>query len=137
MHDSNTDTPVNLKHFGLVTGALIILLIGGLVPWIWDQNILQWQKTTAPIGGVLIVWALVHPGSLVHIYKPWMFIAEKIGWLNTRLILLLLFYVIILPTGLLMRIIGHDPMAKRFLNERPSYRVSREPQTKEHMETPY
>lgn len=137
MNDHKPMTHKELRQFGLVTGALIILLIGGLIPWIWDKNILEWQKITGPIGGTLMVWALVHPASLIGVYKPWMFIAEKIGWINTRLILLLMFYVIIAPTGLLMRLFGHDPMAKHFSTQMRSYRVNREPQSREHMETPY
>lgn len=137
MSEHKPMTASELRQFGLVTGALIIILIGGLLPWIWDRNILEWQEITAPIGGSLIIWALVHPGSLSFIYKPWMFIAEKIGWLNTRIILLLLFYVIILPIGLLMRLSGHDPMSRKFSADMTSYRVGCNPQSKDHMETPY
>jgi len=137
MHDTSQMTPKALRDFGLVTGALIILLIGGLIPWIWDKNILEWQKVTAPIGGTLILWALVDSSSLVYVYKPWMFLAEKIGWFNTRLIMLLLFYVMIFPTGLLMRLFGKDPMARKFEKTALSYRKLKAPQTKDHMETPF
>lgn len=130
-------TPAELRKFGLVTGALIILLVGGLLPWIWDKNILEWQKVTGPIGGVLILWSLLHAGSLVYVYKPWMAIAEKIGWFNTRVILLLLFYVVIFPIGFVMRLFGHDPMARKFDTALGSYRKEKEPQEKSHMETPY
>lgn len=130
-------TPKALRDFGLVTGGLIIVLIGGLVPWIWDKNILEWQKVTAPIGGVLMAWALAHPASLNYVYKPWMSLAEKIGWVNTRLIMLLLFYVIIFPMGLMMRLVGKDPMARKFEQATPSYRKIKNPQSKDHMETPF
>ncbi|MCB1616985.1 MAG: hypothetical protein KDI30_13305 [Pseudomonadales bacterium] len=130
-------TPGELRKFGLVTGALIILLIGGLLPWIWHKSILEWQKVTGPIGGTLIVWALLHAKSLIYVYKPWMAIAEKIGWFNTRVILLLLFYVVIFPIGFVMRLFGHDPMMRKFDDALGSYRKEKEPQEKSHMETPY
>jgi hypothetical protein len=137
MNDHKPMTTSELRKFGLVTGALIIILVGGLLPWIWERSILEWQKTTAPLGGSLIIWALAHPASLSYVYKPWMYVAEKIGWINTRIILCLLFYVIIMPIGMIMRLGGHDPMHRRFSNELASYRVGREPQSKDHMETPY
>ncbi len=137
MHNSPAMTPKGLRDFGLVTGALIILLIGGLLPWIWDKSIFEWQKITGPIGGTLILWALVHPNSLNLVYKPWMFLAEKIGWVNTRLIMMLLFYVIIFPIGAIMRLLGKDPMRRKFETSAASYRIPKQPQTKDHMETPF
>lgn len=137
-HHTNMEmTPKQLRDFGVITGALIILLIGGLVPWIWDKNILEWQKITGPIGGTLIVWGLLHPASLIFIYKPWMRLAEKIGWVNTRLIMLLLFYMLIFPMGLMMRLVGKDPMARKFEKAAASYRKLKSPQSKDHMETPF
>lgn len=135
--DNQLMTAQDLRKFGIVTGILIIVLIGGLVPWIWDKNIIEWQKITAPLGSLLIVWGGLHPTSLILVYKPWMAFAEKIGWVNTRIILLLLFYVMFVPIGFIMKIIGHDPMARKLNTSQASYRINKEPQTKDHMETPY
>jgi hypothetical protein len=126
-----------LRSFGWITGLLIIVLVGGLLPWIWDKNILKWQEITGPLGITLIIWAFAHPASLIHIYRPWMFLADKIGWVNTRIIMLLLFYVVIFPMGAMMRLMGKDPMARKFQKETISYRIPKQPQTKDHMETPF
>ncbi|HBD13202.1 MAG TPA: hypothetical protein DCZ13_13705 [Porticoccaceae bacterium] len=137
--DSPASTPgeSELKKFGIVTGALIILLIGGLIPWLWNLDIMAWQRVTAPIGGVLILWALVWPRGLKLVYTPWMALAEKIGWFNTRLILFLIFYGVVLPIGLLMRLLGKDPLARKYDPRATSYRIENTPQDKDHMETPY
>jgi hypothetical protein len=141
MHNEQSDTHAmtteELRKFGWVTGLMIILFIGVLLPWLADKNILDWQKITFPIGSVLIAWAFAHPASLTHIYKPWMYLAEKIGWVNTRIIMAILFYVIIMPIGIIMRVFGHDPMARQFQSQAQSYRITKEPQPKDHMETPY
>lgn len=137
MQTSHELTPKALREFGLVTGALIILLVGGLLPWLWERDILQWQKITAPLGGTLILWALAHPASLAIIYKPWMYLAEKLGWFNTRVIMALLFFVIIFPIGAIMRLLGKDPMARQFESAATSYRKVKQPQSKDHMETPF
>lgn len=137
MHDTKPLTIKELRKFGLVTGAMIIFFIGIFLPWLGDKNILAWQKVTLPLGSTLILWALIHAKSLVWIYKPWMFIADKIGWVNTRIILGLLFFVIIAPLGVIMRLFGSDPMARTFSKDSVSYRIQKESQPKDHMETPY
>jgi len=137
MHDNKPLSTPELRKFGLVTGALIIVFIGGFLPWLGDKSILSWQEVTLPIGSVLILWALAHPASLIYVYKPWMFIAEKIGWVNTRIIMAIFFYVIIMPIGFMMRLSGKDPMARKFEARTQSYRITKESQPKEHMETPY
>ena len=134
---SHTMSAAELRKFGWVTGLLVILFVGVLLPWLADKNILSWQKITLPIGSVLIAWAFAHPGSLIYVYKPWMAFADKIGWVNTRIIMAILFYVIIMPIGVIMRLFGKDPMARKFETQAQSYRITKEPQPKDHMETPY
>ena len=137
MHDEKPLSTQELRKFGLVTGALIIFFIGGFLPWWGHKDILSWQKITLPLGSLFIGWALIHPESLVWVHKPWMFIAEKIGWVNTRIIMTIFFYVILMPIGMIMRMAGKDPMARKFDSQLSSYRIKNEPQPKEHMETPY
>ena len=85
----------------------------------------------------LVIWALVWPRGLKLVYTPWMALAEKIGWFNTRLILFLIFYGVVLPIGLLMRLLGKDPLARKYDPRATSYRIENTPQDKDHMETPY
>jgi multisubunit Na+/H+ antiporter MnhG subunit len=62
---------------------------------------------------------------------------EVAGWVNTRLILGLLFYLIITPIALLLKLIGKDLIDTKLDNSRASYRTTRELQDKNHMENPY
>ena len=84
-----------------------------------------------------MVWALVHPRSLFLLHRPWMKFADVAGWVNTRVIMLVLFYFLIMPIGFLMRLFGHDPMSRKFNMALDSYRVKSKPQDRDHMETPY
>ena len=136
-HESKDMTPDELRKFGLVTGAIIILFIGGFLPWWWHKDILSWQTVTLPLGGFLIGWALLHPASLIYFYKPWMKLAEGLGFINTRIILLIVFYLLFFPIGLLMRLTGKDPMQRQFLPGVDSYRATRENPSKDHMEHPF
>lgn len=137
--DGNMTTP-ELRKFGLITGIIIIVFIGGFLPWLKGglEKVIHWQLYTAPVGGVLISWALLHPASLIHFYKPWMKCAEALGFINTRIILFIVFAFMFVPIGLLMRLLGKDPMHRQFIHDtNSSYRVIREQPTKDHMETPY
>ena len=136
-HETKDMTPAELRKFGLVTGAIIILFIGAFLPWLWEKNILQWQQVTLPLGGILIVWALVHPASMIYFYKPWMKMAEGLGFINTRIILFIVFYGMFLPMGFIMRLFGKDPMQRKMESTLDSYRITRENPTKDHMEHPY
>jgi hypothetical protein len=136
-HETKDMTPAELRKFGLVTGAIIILFIGAFLPWLWEKNILQWQQVTLPLGGILIVWALVHPASMIYFYKPWMKLAEGLGFINTRIILFIVFYGMFLPMGFIMRLFGKDPMQRKMESTLDSYRITRENPTKDHMEHPY
>jgi hypothetical protein len=119
-----------LRNFGLVFAAMLVLLFGLLIPLIRfgylglplvenSQNA-NWPWWAA---GFIAGFALLLPASLVLLYKPWMKFADIAQWVNSRIILLLLFYFIILPIGLLRRLLGKDSMQRKFDATAASYRT--------------
>ena len=44
-----------------------------------------------------------------------------LGWLNSRIILALVFLIVVQPIALIMRVLGHDPL-KMKMNSQKSYR---------------
>ncbi|MCI0557030.1 MAG: SxtJ family membrane protein, partial [Nitrososphaera sp.] len=64
-------------------------------------------------------------------------IGHVLGWINSRIILGFIFYVMILPIGLIMRLFGRDPMRRRFENRASSYRVQSKNQPNDHLERPF
>ncbi len=63
--------------------------------------------------GAWLVAALVYPKGLAPLYKAWMAFGHVLGWINTRAILGLVFFVIVMPIGLVMRLFGKDPLRLR------------------------
>lgn len=59
------------------------------------------------------------------LYKAWMKFAHALGWVNTRIILSIVYFLIFTPLALIFRLIGKDPMERRF-DEAGSYWVKRE-----------
>jgi len=64
---------------------------------------------------------LVVPAMMRPIYVTWMIAAFPIGWTVSHLLLGTIFYLVITPIGLLLRLLGHDPMNRRFDREATTY----------------
>lgn len=123
----------DLRNFGLITSALLILFFVVLIPWIWDLAYPMWPWVVA---AALSLAALVAPARLRPVYRVWMRFAELLGWINTRIILGLIFYLIFVPFGLLMRLV-RDPMRRSRDAGAASYRVPSQGPKPENMEKPF
>lgn len=133
-----------LRRFGLAFASILVLLFGLVIPLIrfgysglplvaGSQNA-AWPWWAA---GIIAVFAAILPASLMWLYKPWMKFAELAQWVNTRIILLLLFYLIILPIGLLRRLLGKDSMQRKFDAKADSYRTVLDSADHNDMSKPY
>ena len=112
-----------LRRFG-VTVAIPLTLLAAVGAW-RAHTVLP-----AMLGGLAIILgglALVAPGLLGPVHKVWMGGAHAVGWFNTRVLLGLVYFLIMTPTGVVMRLVGRDPLDRR-LRDRPSYWVERKPQ---------
>ena len=92
-----------LKSFGLTIGFLIVV-IGGF--FFYNKNELFVYFFS--IGLIFICLSLIAPTVLKPIHKIWMTFAIIIGWVMTRVILSILFYLIISTIGIFARIVGKD-----------------------------
>ncbi|MDJ0731368.1 MAG: SxtJ family membrane protein [Crocosphaera sp.] len=123
-----------LGDFGLLTGAIIALLFGLALPLLWGYNL---PLTPWIIGGTLAIVALFIPQSLAPIYQGWMRVAQVLAWVNSRVILGLIFFIIVTPMALIMKIIKRDPLKRKFEFRLETYRVSSQIKNKVSMEKPY
>ncbi len=93
-----------LREFGITMGA-VFLFISGLF--------LFRQRYTGATYSLLVscifsIMGLVCPVVLGPVYVVWMRFAFILGWVNTRIILIILFYFIFTPLGLLLRLFKVD-----------------------------
>ena len=133
-HDIPELNKKGLRQFGLMMAGFIAGIFGLVLPWMWGFIYPVWPWA---VGGVLLLWALIAPASLRLVYMGWMKVAMAIGNVINHLVLAVVFYVIMLPMGLVMRIMGKDPMMRRFDEDAESYRVDSKAAHKNHMERPY
>ena len=96
----------DLRKFGITVG-IILIIVGGFLYWKEKESF----QILLTAGVVLLILGLTIPVILKPIYWVWMVFATILGWLMTRVILTLLFYVILSPIGLIARLLG-----KQFLD---------------------
>ncbi|MEK7851087.1 MAG: SxtJ family membrane protein [Deltaproteobacteria bacterium] len=63
---------------------------------------------------------------LKTLYKSWMKFAHALGWVNTRIILTVIYLLIFTPVALIFKVIGKDPMERK-IEKINSYWIKKEP----------
>lgn len=124
-----------LREFGLVTGGIVTGLFGLLLPLLFRHSfpVLPWVVAT-----ILVSLALLTPRSLGPVYKIWMRIGLVLGFINTRIILGIIFYGVFMPMGLIMRrFFKRDPMNRELETNLDSYRILSPDRPSKSMEKPY
>jgi len=123
-----TDT-AQLRKFGLLVGGIFCAI--GLWPAvIRGAGPRSWALGAAVL---LLVPALLAPRVLTPVYRIWMTVGEALGWINTRILLGVVFYGLITPMGLIRRLRTEDPMHRRHDPGAESYRVPKPPRPGAHM----
>jgi len=122
-------TNATLRQFGLMVGGIFLFI--GFWPFVWRHEAVRLWAVVP--GTLLIAAGLVIPSLLREIYKGWMFLGHILGWINTRIILGIVFYGIVTPMGIVMKMMRRDPMRRKFDPEVTTYRVVREARPVSHM----
>ncbi len=107
-----------LVFFGII-GALILKNTGSVqtASYVWIPS------------AVVGVLGLAIPRAIRWIYVGWIVAAFPIGWTVSHLLLGAIFYLVLTPIGGIMRLLGYDPMHRKFEPEAESYWVRRSPKT--------
>jgi hypothetical protein len=81
---------------------------------------LAWWRGRQPLAIVLgsvgaLLWlaGIAVPGRLQPVYRGWMGLAHAISRVTTPVFMGVVFFVVITPAGLLMRVLGRNPVRHR------------------------
>lgn len=113
-------TKKDLRDFGLVVGIFFVIL--GALFW-WKGK--PFYPYFLEIGTFLIFFGLAFPVVLKPIQKVWMTVALLIGSVMTRVILLVLFYLVITPIGIISRLFGNKFLDLKIDKSANSYWIKR------------
>ena len=109
-----------LRRFGL-TVAIGLTVIGG-VSFLRHHTIAP--RVLWTLAALIAAPALVVPAVLAPVERGWLAFGNVLAWVNTRIILTLLFYVVVTPVGVLMRFF-RDPLDRQLSETRASYWLRR------------
>ncbi len=123
-----------LRGFAFKMAAVIAVLFGLILPYLFD---FAWPVWPWVLAAVLVLWGAVAPATLGPLYRGWMRVGMAVGAINSKIILGLVFYVIIVPAGYIMRMVKKDPMARTLRTDSSSYRVKSSTTLRDHLEKPY
>lgn len=127
-------TAKELRDFGLIMAGMLILMFGFVLPWIFSYSTPYWPFIAAV---VFVVVALLRPVLLGPVNSVWLKISVVLAWVNTRLVMGIMFFLLIAPIGILMRLFGKDTLDNKLSEKDISYRVITKARDKKHLEKPF
>jgi hypothetical protein len=120
------------REFGLLVGGVLCGAFGLLLPALRHHRLPVWPWA---LGVPLVALGALAPSVLRWPHRAWMALGGALGFVNTRIILGVIFFLIVTPFGVLLRVFGRDPMRRA---KRPdTYRVPSEPTSPERMKEPF
>lgn len=106
-----------LKKFGITMAAALSVIAGML--FLRHKPAALPYLFTASFAFFLL--SLIVPGVLKPAYIVWMKLALGLSFINTRIILSAAFYLLFTPIGLVIRLLGIDPLERKIEKDRDSY----------------
>jgi hypothetical protein len=125
-----------LRKFGLILSGGIIVFFGLLFPLLRGGSVrlISWPWLLAL---ALVIISLIAPLLLKPINRAWLFIGNILGYVNTRIILGIIFVLIFTPTAFIFKFLGKDPMERTLDADVRSYRVDSDQPKVENLNRPY
>lgn len=111
-----------IRRFGIVL-SVILFVIGTINLY---KNKISFALFFYLADLVTIILVIINPVLLNPIYKFLLFISHIIGWINTRILLCAIYYLVFSPIGLVLRIFRKDPLDRKFDRGKSSYWVLRD-----------
>ena len=104
------------RAFGITFGVVFALISG--VAWLFFDTTIKW---TIGLSVSFFMIAFIYPGLLLPLNRLWGQIVKYLGLFNNHLLLGIFFYLLIFPTGVIIRLFGGDPMTRKIDLQVASY----------------
>ena len=118
--------PRDLRKFSLTVGTAFVVLwavFAFVLPWLFERgrNLpLLWQ-----IGVALAVVGTLLPAVVKPLYYAWMTMAVALGYVMTRVLLTIFFFLVLTPVALVFRLIGRDALHRKLDRSAQSYWIEK------------
>ena len=111
----------DLRKFGITVGSVLVVL--AIVFYFLDRSYFIYFGAA---GLVLIIMGFISPVILKPLNKVWMGLAIVLSWLSSRIILIVVFYLVLTPISLIAKISGKKFLDLKYKSEKDSYWIKRE-----------
>ena len=105
--------------------ALFAGLVGGVASWKFDAP--GFAKWVGLVSAAIVAIYYAVPPLRKPIFVAWLAAVFPIGWVVSHLLLSVVFYLVVFPIGLLVRLFGYDALRRRREPDAESYWIEREP----------
>jgi hypothetical protein len=120
--DHHEPTALELRYFGLML-AVFLGLVSVLAGWRWRAPVAAWL-----LGSLAVVVAVTYY-ALPPLRRPlllaWRAALRPVQGTVSYLVLAIVYFLVFTPVGLILRVMGRDPLERRFEPEVRSYFVRR------------
>jgi hypothetical protein len=97
------------RSFGVSVGAALCVLALVLL---WRGRPVR-AEIMGAVGALVLLCGLVYPPILARPSALWWRFSRALGQINTRVLLTLLFFAVLVPLSIIWRLTGKDPLARR------------------------
>lgn len=109
------------KSFGLVMAVFFAAL--AVAPRVLEQGSVAWSRLA--LSNVFLVLALWAPSLLRPLNIAWTTLGLVLHFFISPVVMALLYFGVFTPVGLLMRLAGRDPLARRWNSTASTYWIER------------
>mgnify|MGYP005838515273 CR=1 FL=1 len=104
------------RKFGF--GLTIIICLFILVHFFFQRN---WSLPLLLIDLFILLFTIFFPVVLKPLFILFSYVGLAIGWVMTRMIITLLFFLVVTPISLMAKLVGKNFLDTRFKTGKPSY----------------
>ena len=130
-------TTSDLRKFGFIMGGMVALMFGLIFPWIFDKTSENWPIWPFIVMTVFFILAIAVPEVLRPVNHIWLKIGNFLGFINSRIILGAMFYLMIFPIGMILKVLGKDSMQRKLEENADTYRKITKVREKDHLKKPF
>lgn len=113
--------PLDNRAFGLIFCGIFCII--ALFPMFFGGEYRQWALI------ISVAWAvpaLLFPAVLGPLNRLWAQIGQMMHKVINPILMGLVFFLTVVPTGLILKLLGKDPMRRKFDTQASSYWIARQ-----------
>ena len=108
------------RGFGLIFSAVFVII--GLYPVLQGQDIRLWALIIALI---FLFFGIFLPKALIVPNKLWFKFGILLGAIVSPIIMGIIFFLVVTPTGIIMRLLGKDLLRQKLNKSKKSYWIQK------------